>query len=162
MTRLLQELKTRARLRLNASRHEDAPGPAEAGDVRLRDCLQAVSREAGFQHWEQARRVLGGHARAGDDQGGFWYAPACAALLNVWFAGYAEALAAQPTHRSAVLLPYRRQFVLAGADFVRALGMDPDNPAWAETSRDLVASAGTPAWEQLAWGRLQATRTRAG
>ena len=162
MSRLLQELKTRARLRLNAMRRGAADGPDATGDARLRDCLQAVSREVGFVHWEQARQVLGGQARAGDDQGSFWYAPACAALLNIWFAGYAEAVSARPLHRHAVLLPYRRQFVLAGNDFVRELGLDPDSPAWAEADRDLVRSAGSPAWEALAWNRLQASRPRTG
>lgn len=50
MNRLVQELKTRARLRLNAGRRETAADVA-AG-LRLRDCLQEVSRAVGFAHWE--------------------------------------------------------------------------------------------------------------
>ena len=41
MTRLLIELKTRARLQLNADRREHE-------DLRLRDCLHQAARDVGF------------------------------------------------------------------------------------------------------------------
>lgn len=119
MSALLTELKVRARLRLNARRDAD-PG------LRLRDCLGLVAREVGFANWEQARKVLGGEAAPGDDMGTFWHAPRCSGLLNPWFSKLAEARAALAaatddgppggTAGLAVLLPYRRQFVLAGED----------------------------------------------
>lgn len=55
MTRAIEELKTRARLRLNAARKAD-----EVVSLRLRDCLHEVSRQVGFLQWDPARQVLGG------------------------------------------------------------------------------------------------------
>ena len=83
---LIAELKTRARLRLNALQRDavDAsPEVAEAAPERLRDCLIAVAREAGFSGWEQALRVLGGQAVSGDAMGTFWHAPRSNGLLSL-------------------------------------------------------------------------------
>jgi hypothetical protein len=148
---LVTELKTRARLLLNASRKVQ---PA----LRLRHCLHQVARDAGFLHWEQALKVLGGQAVSGDDMGTFWHAPACHALLNTWFAGYGEAHAALEKKGAGVLLPYRRQFVLAGDEYVRELGLDPRDDAWAAAQRDVVRAYGTGPWRDLAMQRLKAPR----
>ena len=161
MNRLLQELKTRARLRLNAQRRSTAADAGEgASDERLRDCLHAVAREAGFAHWEHARHVLGAQAAAGEDQGTFWWAAGCTSLLTPWFARHDEASAALQQGTPGVVLPYRRQFVLAGPDFLAELGLDPESSLWADAGFDLVAAAGSPAWEALAWQRLQAIGPR--
>lgn len=161
MSALLTELKVRARLRLNARRAED-PG------LRLRDCLVQVSREVGFAHWEHARRVLGGDAAAGDDMGTFWHAPRCSQLLNPWFTTLAEARAALATTAEgaqsagagraalSVLLPYRRQYVLAGEAYVREIGLDPHDAAWARAQHDLTRDYGGGAWQALALARLKA------
>ena len=62
MNSALDELKTRARVRLNRARREGV-----AGTLRLADCLHEAARAVGFAHWEHARHVLAGQARAGDD-----------------------------------------------------------------------------------------------
>lgn len=153
MNRLLQELKTRARLRLNARRRESM-----GTDLQLRDCLNAVAADVGFTHWAHARQVLGGSAIAGDDQGSFWYAPGCSGLLSHWYPRYDLALEGQSQGVEGVLFPFRRQFVLAGPGYLKEIGLDPDSPALAGLSFDLVASAGSPDWLTLAWQRLIATR----
>jgi hypothetical protein len=152
MTRLLIELKTRARLQLNADRH-DRP------DLRLRDCLHAAARDVGFAGWEHARRVLGGNAVAGDDMGTFWHAPACNAMLNAWFSTHAEARSARGAGPRSFLLPYRRHFVVADADFIVALGLDPAEAAWAALRHDLVTGYAGDAWATLAFQRIKAPRS---
>ena len=77
MTAVLNELKTRARLELNAARR----GDADSG-LKLRDCLNHAARDVGFSNWEHARGVLTGEAPVGADMGTFWHAPSCNALLN--------------------------------------------------------------------------------
>ncbi len=146
----LDELKTRARLRLNAAKRGDEPGAP-----RLRDCLHEVARAVGFQHWEHARRVLGGEAQWGEDMGRFWYAPRCIVHLNTWIADRGQALAARE-RTAGFLLPYRRQFVLVEEGFVRELGLDPADAAWEAAGRDLVSAYGSPAWKALARQRLSA------
>lgn len=155
MTALLDELKTRARLRLNAARR----GAAGSDEIRLRHCLNQVARDVGFAHWEHARVVLGGLATREDDMGTFWHAPRTGILLNLWLARYEEARTALEADPRAFLLPYRRQFMVVQADFIQELGVDAGHPAWAETSHDLVAAYGGGAWLLLAGQRLKAPLT---
>lgn len=155
MTALLDELKTRARLGLNAARREQA----DSTGMRLRHCLNQAAREVGFAHWEHARAVLGGLATREDDMGTFWHAPRTGMLLNLWLARYEEARAALEADLRAYLLPYRRQFMVVQADFIQELGVDANHPAWAETNHDLVAAYGGDAWLVLAGQRLRAPRS---
>ena len=152
MTALLTELKTRARLQLNAA------GDAQP-ELRLRDCLQQAARDVGFAHWEQARRALGALAVPGDDMGTFWHAPRCDSLLTAWFADYGDARTALAAMQAAVLLPYRRQFMVVNPPFVHELGLDPADPAWAGAQRDLVRAYGTGSWLALGMQRLKAPRS---
>ncbi|MEN2429295.1 hypothetical protein [Comamonas sp. F1-6] len=57
---LVDELKVRARVRLNRARRKGA-----AGSASLRDHLHQAAREVGFAGWEQARRLLGGAGGTG-------------------------------------------------------------------------------------------------
>lgn len=147
----VDELKTRARLRLNAARREDP-----AVDLRLRDCLHDVARAAGFAHWEQARSVLGGLAAQGDDMGTFWHAPRTGIILNIWCATYAKAQEALRSDPQAFLLPYRRQFMVVQGHFLAELGLDPADPAWDAMGHDVVAAYGSAAWRAVALKRLAA------
>ena len=173
MNALITELKTRARLGLNAARRGDfslidraraglGRAPSPVTDWRLRSCLTLVANEAGFTGWEQARRVLGGEARAGDDLGAFWYAPRCTGLLSHWFTDYPQARAFRGDSDRLVLLPYRRQFVVADDEYLHAVGVPGDAEAWVHAGRDLVAAYGTPGWLALARRRLHADRPAPG
>jgi hypothetical protein len=148
----VDELKTRARIALNAARR------AGGNDAKLRFCLNDVARQVGFAHWEHARAVLGGFARPEDDMGTFWHAARTGVLLNQWFATHAEARAVHAHDPGAYVLPYRRQCMLVQAEFVAALGMDPQHAAWAALGHDLVAGYGSPAWVQLVLQRLTQMR----
>lgn len=148
----LAELKVRARLRLNAARRAGTPG-----DHKLRHFLNEVAQQAGFAHWEHARHVLAGEAAPGEDMGTFWHAPGCDALLNQWFADAGAARAALRPGR--YLLPFRRQYVVVEAPYLRELGLDPADPAWLVLQGDLVAGYGTSAWHTLARRRMLALRS---
>lgn len=153
----LQEVKVRARVRRNTATCAGA-GVADALPVpTLGAFLEEVAREVGFTGYPHARRVLGGDAGPGEDHGTMWHAPGCTMLLNGWFAHLEEARAAMGA--ASVLLPYRRQFVVAEAAYLVELGLDPTDPAWEEAGRDLVAAYGTPSWATLALRRLHATRS---
>lgn len=151
MNSALDELKTRARVRLNRARREGV-----AGSLQLADCLHDAARAVGFAHWDHARRVLGGQATVGDDLGDFWHAPGTGILLHHWFARHEDALAVLDADRAAYLLPYRRQCFIVQAPFIEALGLDPDDPHWGALRNDLVAGLGTPAWLALAAQRVRA------
>jgi hypothetical protein len=149
-TPALQELKVRARIARNAAvraGHEAAP--------RLTDCLHEAARQVGFQHWEHARRVLGGLARLGEDMGSFWHAPRCSVLLNHWFADLGRARLAHAKSRS-FLLPYQRQFVVVQEHFIRELALDPGDLNWVAARQDLIAAYGSAPWAALCLARLKA------
>lgn len=156
MNALITELKTRARLRLNGIRRGAAH---DAADQRLRDCLNAVARDVGFLHWQQARHVLGGQATHTDDMGTFWHTRRCDGLLNHWFADYRRAREALATSDQRVLVPYRRQYIVVDGNYLRELGLAIDDDAWARAGRDLVQAYGGEAWLALSEQRLVATRT---
>ena len=161
MNALIIELKTRARLRLNAMRRALTEAPASLAATppgRLRDCLIAVARDAGFSGWEQALRVLGGQAVGGDDMGSFWHAPRCNGLLSHWFARHDQARECLALGEHRVLLPYRRQFVVVDDHYLRELGLSVDDEAWREAGRDLVQAYGSAAWLALCSQRLRALR----
>ena len=164
------EIKVRARLLLNALRRENPNAIATARSVAatrrwaqpgtwtLTHCMNIVSAQAGFDHWDHARRVLGGDAIIGVDVGTLWYDHACGALTNQWFANYPEARAILDADPSLYLLPYRRQYVLADRYFIELLGIDPSIRPWDELGRDLVCGYAGPAWNALALQRLRAMR----
>ena len=147
---LVDELKVRARVRLNRARREGS-----AGSATLRDHLHQVAREVGFTGWEHARSVLGGLAGPGDDMGSFWHVPRTGILLHIWFSDHAQARSVL-AQEGGFLLPYQRQCFIVQAPFIEALGLNPADAAWAAMERDLVATYGTPAWRALAWQRLHA------
>lgn len=164
---LVAELKVRARLGLKALRAGDTRllerarrgghrqnDPAE---WRLGHCLTLVARSLGFADWDQARRVLGGHAQTGDDLGAFWHAKACDRLLNHWFADLERAREClrQPGPQR-VLLPYRRQFVVVEEPYLHEIGLNLQHLS-SGVGLDLVQAYGSPAWRALCWQRLQAS-----
>ena len=148
---LVDELKVRARVRLNRARREGS-----AGTMRLRDALHEVAREVGFKDWEHARKVLGGLAVLGDDMGDFWHVLRTGILLHHWFSDYAQARVVLDQVHTGFLLPYRCQFFIVQAPFIEAMGLDPGDLAWTAAGRDLAAAYGSAAWRALAWRRLQA------
>jgi hypothetical protein len=168
--KLLAELKTRARLRLNAlsdgdpeivkhahwiSKKRRWPIPPE---WKLQHAFNIVATQIGFRDWEQARRVLSGLAKPGDDMGGFWYDFGCELLLNNWFANYDEAKAFHRQANERWLFPYAKQFVVGETNFIKTLLLDPALPQWEQVNRDLFASYGNAHWQQLCAARLSATR----
>ncbi|CAN5899499.1 hypothetical protein BH11PSE8_BH11PSE8_37640 [soil metagenome] len=190
MNALVDEIKTRARLGLNAIQAGDfglveraarvrggprALGGAPPVEWKLRHCLTLAANEVGFASWDQARRVLSGQAVLGDDMGGFWHTARCNSLLSHWFASYGDAQASLDAASHRTLLPYRRQFVVVDDNYLRELGLAPavanDEAgaraaadvlaAWRESGPDLMAAYGSPAWAVLCSHRLRTVRAAA-
>ncbi|MDB5859473.1 MAG: hypothetical protein JWQ76_3162 [Ramlibacter sp.] len=159
----ISELKTRARIGLNALKAGDLrladraravsgrSHPPPAG-WQLRHAFNLVSEAVGFLGWDHARVVLGGEAKPGDDMGTFWHAPRCSMLLNHWYARYEDATAMQRGAPSTTLLPYRRQFVVVRDEYLHELGL----PEGMRGGFDAVAAYGSPDWVMWCSARLRA------
>ncbi|MFZ6862169.1 DUF2087 domain-containing protein [Undibacterium sp. Ji67W] len=170
MNALTNEIKTRARLLLKllessnnaASKRALILSRKQRWDIpeqwQLRHCLNLAAADCGFQHWEHAREVLSGNAAANTDMGDFWHGAEVRGYTNHWFANYVDAQAQLKVNPHEFLLPYRYQYLVVGKDYISALGMVPDAPAWAQIANDLVAGYASASWLHLAQQRMQASR----
>ena len=170
MNALTTEIKTRARLLLKLLQSNNVAARKRAlmlsrkqhwelpEEWQLRHCLHLAAADCGFQHWEQAREILGGEAGRDADMGDFWHGPEVGGYTNHWFSVYSEALVQLHAHPEDYLLPYRRQYMVVGIDYIRALGVNPDDAFWKSISHDVVAGYGSVSWLNLAQQRMQATR----
>ncbi len=134
---------------------------AMANDIRRKHCLAVVARECGFGSWQHARRVLEGDPRE-TDFGTLLYPTGAgtSGTLHPWFSSYEEAragaAAAAPGAPRRFLLAYKRDFFLAGPDFVRSLGIDPHDGDWAAIGWDWARPAEPEARRRLYAKRLAA------
>jgi hypothetical protein len=170
MSSPITELKTRARLLLNALHVKTPASIARSTRISqqqawpipdewvLRHALNIVASEVGFNHWEHARRVLNGEAQANEDMGVFWYDKQAHGFTNHWFAHYAEAKAQLQLHPDSYLLPYKNQFFVAELPCMTQLGLADNVPFWQAIQHDLVTGYGSAAWTALCELRLAATR----
>ena len=112
--------------------------------------LQVIAKENGFNTWTELKALaqqIMAEIFARNYQGGF---------LNKWFAHYEEA----KTHQRAMgcyLLPYKHQFFICEADYIKQLGLDPNDPDWRSIDYDWVKPASQKAWQRL-YMKWQKTR----
>jgi hypothetical protein len=129
---------------------------AFASRIQRKHCLAAAAREAGFQGWEHAIRVLGGD-EGEPDHGELLCPKNAATFLNHWFANYDEA---REVHAASggYLLAFRRQTFIAGRDYVATtLALDPDDADWTAIAFDWVRPRSAPARRRL-YGKLLGRR----
>lgn len=116
---------------LDEFRNVPDSGIAEA--ATRRDCLAVIAKQLGFPGWPPLLAVMQG-ARLVDF--GTLLVPAkSSAFWNIWFADYEEASRVRAEH-GGYLLAYRRQFFVADADYIRHIGLDPDDSDWTAMNRD--------------------------
>jgi hypothetical protein len=126
--------------------------------IQRKHCLAVVAHEVGFRGWEHASRVLEGE-ESEPDHGELLYPKGTGAFLNHWCSTYEDARAVH-AERGGYLLPYRKQFFVAGRDYVEAtLGVDPDDSDWGALGFDL-ARPREPEVRRRLYGKILA-KTRA-
>jgi hypothetical protein len=92
--------------------------------------------------------------RPGDDYGDLWYEVETDVYLNLWCKDYVEARRVLESN-GGYLLPYRRQFVVVGPQYVELLGLDPHDSSWERIGFDLAAPADRDAFRQIVTERLE-------
>lgn len=144
------EAKIQASLLLKSFRGTDAPKAAKRfqrlpefsklsipdilqKDIKLKHALWVIAIEHGFKTWldlkMQLNFIVGGY-------------------LNLWFTTYAEAKSHLQSH-TGFLLPYKNQFFICNANYMRQIGFDPDDPDWKLIGYDFAAPANKNAWQRL-------------
>lgn len=139
------------------------PGSGGLSDAVLRDAdallphaLSVVAHAAGLDDWPslQARLAKRAALRARRAPTAF-YPSFAAAYTHHWFADHASAV----SHRASnggYLLPFRDHFFVASAEYIRALGLDPDDADWTRLGHDAARPADGEALRRLLEQRRQA------
>lgn len=138
-------------------------------ELKLKDCQNLLAIKCGFKDWQEAQQTLCGKVVTGKtntekavteqkqfdvntgDFSGFWHSSSCDVLLNHWLASYEEAKQILLENPGKVLLPYKRQFVVVGTEYLHIIGLT-DNSAnlLSSIKRDLFKSYGSNEWDELA------------
>lgn len=101
--------------------------------VKHKHALAVIAIENGFKSWidlkSQIPFIIGGY-------------------LNRWFASYAEAKSALQIE-GGFLLPYKNQFFICESNYIKQLGLDPNDPDWRLINYDWAQPANKDAWQRL-------------
>jgi hypothetical protein len=146
----IEECKVQASILLKSLRGSDAEKAAkrfkrlpEFADLSISDILQKdikrkhalllIAIENEFNSWVdlkmQVNFIVGGY-------------------LNSWFANYPEAKSyLQAT--GGFLLPYKKQFFICNANYIKQIGFEPDDPNWKLIGYDWVVPDDKKAWQRL-------------
>jgi hypothetical protein len=82
------------------------------------------------------------------DQATLWYQPNLDVFLNRWFSNYDDARSSLDAD-GGFLLPYRNHFFVCEDEAIRAMGLDPNDPAWERIGKDCVKPSDKQAYQRL-------------
>lgn len=119
---------------------------ARKDTVQRKHALAVIAREQGHASWAELKQALGEAPPRLDTEA--FFAKNRGAFLNRWFPTHAEA------HESlralgGFLFPFREQFFICEAGFLRALGVDVTDADWERIGFDWVEPLDTAARERL-------------
>lgn len=114
-----------------------------AGTLGRDDCRALIAAECGFRDWPHAAHVLSGDDVA-DDAGDLLRFTRHDHHVSGWYTRYDEAAAVRE-QTNGFPLAYRRQFIVADRQCIRALDLDPDDPDWAALGFDWACPRGQAA-----------------
>lgn len=102
-------------------------------EIKRKHALCVIALENGFKSWTdlkiQTRFIIGGY-------------------LNLWFATYSEAKE-HLASSDGFLLPYKNQFFICNANYMKQIGFDPDDPDWKRMGYDWVEPVDHAAWQRI-------------
>jgi hypothetical protein len=145
----INEVKIQAKKQLKQSKQEGSLSENKP----LKHYLQLISITLGFESWQQANAVLSGTSTSKyeNDFGTLFHHRSCNALVNEWFADYQTAYTRYCRSDEHYLLPYKKQFVVAGKEYLFAIGLREEDLVLVEDiHRNWITGYGTHAWDRLA------------
>jgi hypothetical protein len=109
--------------------------------IKRKTALAVIAVEKGFKSWAELKCQLP------FVRGGF---------LNHWFANYAQAKSYLKLN-GGFLLPYKHHFFICDVDYIKNLGLDPDDPDWKMIGYDWVNPDSNESWKRLykKWMKVQ-------
>jgi hypothetical protein len=119
--------------------------------VKLKHALTVIALENNHASWPELKRHLEKRDRVKANRAyTSLYPKRCAGFLNEWYASYSTAR----SHLEQVggyLLPYKNQFFICQGEYIKTLGLDPDDADWARIGWDWVKPAERDGWERLSF-----------
>lgn len=102
-------------------------------DIKRKHALAVIAIENGFKSWAdlkmQIHFIVGGY-------------------LNLWFRNYFEAKSHLESS-GGFLLPYKNQFFICNAEYLKQIGFDPDDPDWKLIGFDFAFPQDKKAWQRI-------------
>jgi hypothetical protein len=117
--------------------------------VKRKHALTVIAFENGQPSWADLKRRLEKREaiRAKRDYTPL-YPRRCEGFINEWYASY-EAARDHLREAGGYLLPYKNHFFICKDEYIRALGLDPDDADWGRIGSDWVNPTDRDAWERL-------------
>ncbi|MEW6736971.1 MAG: hypothetical protein AB1489_37125 [Acidobacteriota bacterium] len=117
--------------------------------IRLKHALTVIAIENKYASWPDFKRYLEKREaiRARRNYTSL-YPRRCAGFLNEWYTNY-EVAYHQQQQIGGYLLPYQDQFFICTRDYIKALGLDPDDLDWQCIGWNWVRPADQEAWQRL-------------
>lgn len=120
---------------------------ARRDSVQRKHALAVIALEQGYGSWVELKQALGEEEVPRFDPEAFFARP-MSPFLNRWCSSYEEALGALQKD-GGYLFPYRTQFFVCDAGFLRALGVDAADPDWERIGHNWVKPRDSAAHARL-------------
>lgn len=111
-------------------------------NIKLKHCLEVISREKGFKSWVDLKQNFQDHNNKNSEK--FFINGS----LNSWFANYAEA---KKSHESigGYLMPYKNHYFICEPAYISRLGFNPYAEEWEAIGYNWIVPKNIRAWERL-------------
>ncbi len=130
---------------------EDTPVSilANKGNIKLKHALAVIALENNHSSWAELKHKME-RLDAFRNKNTFTdlYPRRCGGFLNEWYASY-EIASQHRQQTGGYLLPYKSQFFICTDEYIRVLGLDPDDLDWERIGWDWIKPADQVAWERL-------------
>lgn len=117
--------------------------------IKLKHALNIIALENNLLSWSEFKHLLEKRdAMKNKNIYTLLYPKRCGGFSNEWYANYQVA----KQHLEQVggyLLPYKNHFFICTSEYIKTLGLDPNDPDWKAISWDWVHPTCLVAWQRL-------------
>lgn len=121
-------------------------------EIKRKHALSVIAQENGRSSWQKFKANFEREAKreAMRSRGTYTslYPQRCEGFLNEWCPTY-EVARQHLGQMGGYLLPYKTQYFICTPEFIKTLGLHPDDPDWQRIGWDWVKPADRDAWERL-------------
>jgi len=119
--------------------------------VKLKHALSVIAHEHDFDSWADFKHHLERKEKLAERYSTYFtlhYQPQCTGFFLEWHADY-ELASSELGRTGGYLFPYKNQYFICQAEYIEALGLDPDDADWERIGYNWVQPADKEAWQRL-------------